>query len=101
MDAQATTFFHGGSHALHTAKVTFDARQTAFVGPATVAIHDDGDVSRHPSGVEPGRREPLKRFHVEFANCRRRAHWVIVCARSGPTEIVRMDAFRSCSMRAM
>ena len=34
---------------LHAAAVALDARQAALLGPAAVAVHDDGDVPRQRS----------------------------------------------------
>ena len=45
-DAQAGAGFHGGAHRPDSGLVSGDARQAAAGGPATVAIHDNGDVRR-------------------------------------------------------
>ena len=39
--------------------VALGARQPALVGPAAVAVHDDGDVARHLSSGMAGGRAPL------------------------------------------
>ncbi len=39
--------FDGFTHGFRTLFVAFDAREPAVLRPASVAIHDDGDVTRH------------------------------------------------------
>lgn len=45
-------FFDHAADRLDTAAVTFDAWETSALGPASVAIHDDGDVLGESSAVE-------------------------------------------------
>ena len=41
----------GAAHAGHAAAMPFDPRQALPLGPAAVAVHDDGDVPRPPLGA--------------------------------------------------
>ena len=45
-DAQTAAFGHDGAHGLGTGTVPHLARQTAGLGPAAVAVHDDGQDDR-------------------------------------------------------
>ena len=40
------------------AAMALDARQAALLGPAAVAVHDDGDVPRQPLRIEAGAAAP-------------------------------------------
>ena len=46
-DAEPVTGAHRAAHRLDPALMAGDARQEALLGPASIAIHDDGDVPRH------------------------------------------------------
>ena len=52
--------------------MAFNGRQAAFLRPAAIAVHDDGDVARHDREREDGRRLTLdhdvaKRSDAPFA----------------------------------
>src|SRR5690606_414234 len=46
LDAQPGTGFDDLTHGARARPVTFHPRQVTLTGPATVAVHDDGDVCR-------------------------------------------------------
>ena len=106
-NAQPGTLFGDAADDARAAAVAFDPRQPLAVGPAAVAVHDDGDVPRHLLGRHVGQHELLRpgRHGVLACACAssgrrgragfdtRSAHqalWTslakIVCCRSGPTE---------------
>ena len=45
--------FHRGAHGRYSGAVSGHARQVATARPATVAVHDDGDVLREPFRIKP------------------------------------------------
>ena len=47
LDAELDRRPHRAAHGLHAHAVPGRARQPALLGPAAVAVHDDGDVARH------------------------------------------------------
>ena len=51
-DVQAGAGFDGGAGRFGAVAVSGDARQVAALGPAAVAVHDDGDVARKAREVE-------------------------------------------------
>ena len=53
---EAGGFFYGAADTIDTAAVALDARQEAALGPAPVAIHDDGDMPRSAFGGNAGER---------------------------------------------
>src|SRR4029077_20350994 len=69
LDFQIAAAFHAFTNGLGSSFVTLDARETARFGPATVAIHDDGDMARNDRG-------------------RGHDYTMIVSPRSGPTLII-------------
>ena len=83
-EAEPAAFFDGGADALHAAGVALDARQAAFLGPAAVAVHDDGDVLRHLGRVEAGGPKPLQRFGICFTARQR-------IPLPGATIVIRLD----------
>jgi hypothetical protein len=50
LHAELAAGAHDGADAVRTAPVPFHARQAALLGPASVAVHDDGDVLRNLLG---------------------------------------------------
>ena len=58
-DAEPAALLDGGADALDAAAVALDARQAALLGPAAVAVHDDGDVPRQ-AGRGRGRRSTCR-----------------------------------------
>ena len=59
-DAQPGTLFGDAADDAGAAAVAFDPRQPLAAGPAAVAVHDDGDVARHPLGRHVGQHERLR-----------------------------------------
>src|SRR5207248_539775 len=62
---EPATLLDGAAHALDAATVSFDARQSAALRPAAVAVHDDGDVVRQAGRVEAGGFQALQGVGVE------------------------------------
>ena len=52
LDVEARAGFDGHASGLRAGSVTCDAGKMAFLGPAAVAVHDDGDVAGQPAEVE-------------------------------------------------
>jgi hypothetical protein len=46
LDIQPRTGLNHGADRRHTATMSFNPRESARLSPATVTIHDDGNVSR-------------------------------------------------------
>jgi len=51
-DMETGTGFDGGPGGLRACAVAGDAGEVAFLGPAAVAVHDDGDMAREPREIE-------------------------------------------------
>lgn len=51
-DVEASTGFDGGAGGLRAGAMTGDAREMTLLGPASVAVHDDGNVARKALEVE-------------------------------------------------
>jgi len=51
-DVQARAGLDGGARGLRAGGVAGDARKMTLLGPAAVAVHDDGDVARQAREVE-------------------------------------------------
>ena len=58
-DVEAGAGFDDDARGFGAVAVAGDARQVAALGPAAVAVHDDGDVLRQPLPVQPGIDRPL------------------------------------------
>jgi hypothetical protein len=56
-NAEVTRSTNGAAQRLDAAPMSFDARQAASGGPASVAIHDDGHMPRHLEGAAPLREK--------------------------------------------
>src|SRR5207253_2389740 len=61
-DAEPATFLDGTANAADAFEVALDAFLAAFLGPAAVAIHDDGDMARQLRGIEPGVGKAFQSF---------------------------------------
>ena len=78
---------------LRSCAVTFAARESALLGPAAVAIHDDGDVA---GNVRKFRHGALS----DQADRTDQSDWATsVCVRSGPTPTKAMGAPHSSPRR--
>src|SRR5262249_45606840 len=53
-------FLNRAADALYSTGMALDARQATLLGPAAVAVHDDGHVPRHLRRIEPGLLDPLQ-----------------------------------------
>ena len=52
LDAEARRSLDDFAHRFDAGAVAFDARQMSLRGPATVAVHDHGDVGREPVEID-------------------------------------------------
>ena len=51
-DVQAGSGFDGGARGIGAGAMPSDAREMALLGPAAVAVHDDGDVTRETREIK-------------------------------------------------
>ena len=111
VEAEPAPFLDDGADALDPPAVARDPGQAPALGPAAVAVHDDGDVPGQLLGPQPERRDPRQAFlgdrgvgmdavprssrarrrssrALALDPCVRSALEQIVCRRSGPTETI-------------
>src|SRR6056297_2816397 len=89
LDADFAGGLEGGFDGFGSGAVPFDPRFAAVCRPATVAIHDDGDVLRD------------RFFRIECSHVRMvRDQRMMVCSRAGPTPTMLTFVSVSSSIRA-
>ena len=62
-----TVTIAGGDDHVGPLGMTADSRPTALTRPASVAIHDDGDVARHVIAFDADGQLWIKRFEIHIA----------------------------------